>query len=168
MSKLPDRSLDALGLARSGAVIARDYPIAGFKRLRDRLADASGTAAARAEFCGNDGVATAVLEVRAHVALVCQRCLRRVGRDLESVARLAFAPDGTPGLPPDYEAIGGDPHRVDLASLVEDELLLSLPLVAQHGKGEVCTLPSERAVGPAAETEETRRPFAGLKDLLKH
>lgn len=168
MSKLPDRSLDGLGLARSGAVIARDYPIAGFRRLRDRLAEAGGSAAGRAEFRERDGHATMVLQVGARVVLECQRCLGPVQRELASVARLAFAPEDAPGVPPDYEAIGGDPHRVDLASLVEDELLLSLPLVAQHGKGEACVLPAERPSQAREERREMRRPFAGLKDLLKH
>jgi uncharacterized protein len=168
MSAPPDRPLDALGLARSGAVIERNFPIAGFVRLRDRLAEGSGSASARVEFRERNGMPTAVLKVSAQVALVCQRGLGTVHRDLVSAACLAFTPEGTPNLPEDFEAIGGDPHRVELAALVEDELLLSLPLIAQHATGEACGLPAEAAGEPAAKAEEMRRPFAGLKDLLKH
>jgi DUF177 domain-containing protein len=163
----PDRPLDAQGLARGGATVERDYPIAGFMRLRDRLAEATGNAAARAEFALQNGFATARLTVEAEVALTCQRCLGPVRRRLESASRLVFAPEETPELPPDHEAIGGDPLRLDLAALVEDELILSLPLIAQHASTEACTAPRV-ATKPQEEAPEMRRPFAGLKDLLKH
>lgn len=164
-----DRPLDALGLARSGAVIERGFPIAGFTRLRDRLATTDGSAAARAVFRLHQGSPTAALTVRAEVVLVCQRCLGPVRHALESEAHLAFAPEDTPDLPVDHEAIGGDPRRVDLAALVEDELLLSLPLIPQHAQREDCGLPAAAPEAPAEpKPVEMRRPFAGLKELLKH
>ena len=82
-----------------------------------------------------------------------------------------FAEEGAPELPGGFEAIGGDPRKLDLAALVEDELLLGLPLIPQHEAGEACglaTAPAGVADEPVAETPEMRRPFAGLKDLLKH
>jgi uncharacterized protein len=167
MSMPPDRPLDALGLARSGAVIEREFPIAAFARLRDRLAETGGTAAVRAEFRRHGEVPTAELAVKARVVLECQRCLGPMPQELESVARLAFAPEDAPGVPPDYEAIGGSPHRVDLASLVEDELLLSLPLLAVHGPGEACGTPGTPRETRDEKAREMRRPFAGLKDLMK-
>ena len=80
-----------------------------------------------------------------------------------------FAAEDAPELPGDYEAIGGDPRMVDFAALVEDELLLGLPLIPRHEADEKCTPPGG-VVTDAGETPaaEMRRPFAGLKDLLKH
>jgi uncharacterized protein len=102
--------------------------------------------------------------LRATVMLVCQRCLRPVQQELASQTRLAFAAREDAVLPADHEVIPGDPRRVDLALLAEDELLLSLPLIARHAVGEDCgALPGEAPAPP-----EMRRPFAGLKDLLKH
>lgn len=167
MSTPPDRPLDALGLARSGAVIEREYPITAFARLRDRLAETGGTATARAEFRRHGEVPTAELAVKARVVLECQRCLGPMQRELESVARLAFAPADAQDVPPDYEAIGGKAHRVDLAALVEDELLLSLPLLAMHEPGEPCGLPRKPRERRNEKAQEMRRPFAGLKDLMK-
>jgi uncharacterized metal-binding protein YceD (DUF177 family) len=84
------------------------------------------------------------------------------------MARLAFAPEETPGLPADFEAAGCEPSDVDLKALVEDELLLSLPLIAQHGPEEPCDLPAGATPSPnEAPPPGMRRPFAGLKDLLK-
>jgi uncharacterized protein len=167
MSLPADRPLDALGLARSGALIEREYPIAGFSRLRDKLIEENGLATARAEFRQRGAVPTAVLEVKAHVVLECQRCFGPVPQDLESLARLAFAREDAPDMPPDYEAIGGDPRRVDLASLVEDELLLSLPLIARHRGGERCVPPTKSAAPRDSKAQEMRRPFAELKKLMK-
>ena len=167
MSTPPNRPLDAQGLARGGAVVEREFPIAGFARLRDRLAEPTGTAAVRAEFRLLAGFAAAALKVEAGVVLTCQRCLGPVRHTLETVAQVVFAPEETPELPLDCEAIGGDPHKLDLAALVEDELLLSLPLIAQHAPAENCDPPGAR-MEPQPKAQEMRRPFAGLKDLLKH
>ena len=74
-------------------------------------------------------------------------------------------------LPADHEPIVGDPRRVDLAAAVEEELLLAVPLIARHGPGEECGLPAQagsRKSEPAPAAQEMRRPFAGLKDLMKH
>jgi uncharacterized protein len=167
MSTPPDRPLDALGLARSGTRVEREFDLAGFARLRDRLADPTGTARACAAFRLEGHWPAMELGVSADVVLTCQRCLGPLRRTLESASRLAFADEGAPELPSNYEAIGSDPRKLDLAALVEDELLLALPLIPLHDAGERC-------VGPGAkdESEEPaagmRRPFAGLKDLLKH
>ncbi|MGH8129465.1 MAG: YceD family protein [Steroidobacteraceae bacterium] len=162
-----DQPLDAYGLARSRAVIEREFSVGGFARLRDRLAELTGSAAARIEFRFLEGLPAAELHVEASVVLVCQRCLGPVRRKLESVSPLVFADEDAPGLPPDYEPVGGDPRKLDLTALVEDELLLSLPLIAQHEPTEECKPPGGAAKSQP-EAPAMRRPFAGLKDLLKH
>ncbi len=168
MSKPPDCPLDALGLARGGSLVEREFPIADFARLRDRLAEPTGRAVARAEFRLEGRWPAALLTVNADVVLTCQRCLGPMRRKLESKSRLVFSAEESSELPDDFEAVGGDPRKQDLAALVEDELLLSLPLIAQHDAGESCVLP-DKAGRPATEAPppEMRRPFAGLKDLLK-
>lgn len=156
--------LDVLGLAQQGAVVERQYPIAGFERLNDRLAERIGSADVRIALQMIDGKPSAVLQLRAGVVLLCQRCLRPLHRVLESESRLAFVAREEEAAPGDYEPIAGDPRRVDLAALVEDELLLALPLIGLHARGEECRAAAE----PAPEAPEMRRPFAGLRDLLKH
>ncbi len=169
MSTPPERPLDAVGLARSGTRIERDFPVAAFARLLDRLAEPAGQAKAVAAFRQAGQWPAARLTVSAEVVLTCQRCLGPVRRALASEAELVFAAEGTPGLPEGSEAVAGDPHRIDFAALVEDELLLALPIIPQHDAGEACTLPAGEGddIDPS-DTAEMRRPFAGLKDLLKH
>jgi uncharacterized protein len=165
----PQRPLDALGLARSGAVVEREFPVARFERLRDRLAESTGVVRARAGFRLAGRWPTADLAVGADVVMTCQRCLGPLRRHLASESQLVFADEGSTELPEGYEAVGGDPQALDLASLVEDELLLALPIIPQHEPGEACALPAAtKPENEPAAAGEMRRPFSGLKDLLKH
>jgi DUF177 domain-containing protein len=168
MSTPPQRPLDALGLARSGAVIECDFPIAKLPRLREMLAAPTGTAHAQVAFRQAGRRPAASLAVKAGVMLTCQRCLGPLQRVIESASQLVFAEEDAAELPEEHDAVAGDPQQVDLAALVEDELLLALPIVARHRAGEACTLAA--ATGPvrAMRPQPLRRPFAGLKDLLKH
>jgi uncharacterized protein len=168
MSTPPDRPIDALGLARSGAGVEREFEVARFTRLRDRLATPEGRVKARAGFRLEGDWAVADLAVAGDVVLACQRCLGPMPRRIDSEAALVFAGEVADGLPDGYEPVEGDPRKLDLATLVEDELLLSLPVIPQHGAGERCELPDGRVPDEEATEGEMRRPFAGLKDLLKH
>ena len=171
MPRVSQEPLDALNLAAAATVVERDFRLADFTRLTDRLATSDGVARARMAWRSIGGVPTGELEVYADALLTCQRCLGPMRRDLQSASQLAFVEREDAPVPADHEAIAGDPHEIDLAGLVEDELLLSLPLIAIHGAGEECRaqasqVASDRDAGPPAQ--EMRRPFAGLKDLLKH
>jgi uncharacterized protein len=169
MSTPPERPLDAVGLARSGTAIKREFPVSAFVRLLDRLAEPSGRVKAIAAFRQAGEWPAAHFAVTAEVVLTCQRCLKPVRRTLAAEAELVFAAEGAAGLPEGCEAVSGDPHRVDFAGLVEDELLLALPIIPLHDAGEACDLPAGEGDDPdTADTAEMRRPFAGLKDLLKH
>jgi len=169
MSMPSERPLDAVELARGEARVEREFPVAAFTRLLDRLAEPAGHAHARAEFHQAGRWPAARLAVTAEVVLTCQRCLGPVRRALASDAQVVFAEEGAQGLPEGSEIVSGDPHRLDFATLVEDELLLALPIIPQHDAGEACTLPAgDGDQIDASDTAQMRRPFAGLKDLLKH
>jgi uncharacterized protein len=169
MSMPSERPLDAVELARSEARVEREFQVAAFDRLLDRLAEPAGHVNARAQFRQAGRWPAARLAVTAEVVLTCQRCLGPMRRALASEAEVVFAEEGAPGLPEGSETVGGDPHRLDFAALVEDELLLALPIIPQHDAGEACTLPTgEGDEIDASDTAQMRRPFAGLKDLLKH
>ncbi len=172
MSKPPANRLDAVRLAAEGASLERSFPLAGFRRLAGSLVSPEGDCVARLSFREfGAGVAGCVLEVEATATLRCQRCLGAVGVPLRSEGRIAFVASdaASAALPADVETVDADPQAVDLHALVEDELLLSLPLVPRH-EGDECRAPGGRPAG-ASEVDESRgarRPFAGLRDLLKH
>lgn len=107
------------------------------------------------------------LRADAQVSLTCQRCLQpvqaslqvdrwiRLVRDEELAASLDAESDD------DVLALGG---RLDLLELVEDELLLELPLVPRH---EQCptSLPTVAASVEFDEPVEKPNPFAVLAAL---
>ncbi|MDP9199829.1 MAG: YceD family protein [Pseudomonadota bacterium] len=160
--------LDAVVQAAQGAVVEREFPLADFVRLRDRLAEPGGVAHARLVLRTVDAVPAGALDVNAGVTLVCQRCLQPMQHQLRADSRLAFVLQESDRVPAGHDAIPGDPTRVDLVALVEDELLLALPVIARHPAGAECRLPGDAAPVEQATAPEMRRPFAGLKDLLKH
>jgi uncharacterized protein len=113
------------------------------------------------------------LQAQAEVVLTCQRCLQPLVHRLAVDRALRFVATEEEAERLDEE--GDDdvlavPSRgLDLPTLVEDELILALPLVPRH---EVCPQPlpgSAEAVtveaGDAAPA--TRRPFEALRALRK-
>ena len=170
MPRAQEELLDAVRLALESAVVERRYPLAGFTRLADRLAAAAGEARVSLAFRNAGGVPTGELRLRADVVLNCRRCLGPLRRILESSSLLAFVASEEAPVPEDHEVIAGDPERVDLAALVEDELLLALPIFTAHRADEECVAAAKGAAGGGSEPRvpERRRPFAGLKDLLKN
>ena len=79
------------------------------------------------------------LSVHGDVALTCQRCLGSLAHavGIERVLHLARNETELERLDamPDSDAILAG-EKLDLLALVEDEVLLSLPLAAMHAEGE--------------------------------
>ena len=166
-------TVDVEVLATEGASLERRYSLDQFERLADVLVEHEGAVTAWFRFLeAADGLPACELRVEAEVSLRCQRCLQPVRRVIGSVSRLAFVSrdEDATRVPAECEAVTGDVERIDLVGLVEDELLLSLPVVALHAEGTPCAAEARGAGAGtvAAEAAETHRPFARLKDLLEH
>jgi len=173
MSAPGHERVDVDVLADEGAGLERRYPIAHFARLADTVSDSQGEAVVRFDFLrAGDGVPACGMELEAVVTLTCQRCLEPYEQPLRSEAKLAFVTGDEDGgqVPEGYEVVPAPRGRVDLLELVEDELLLSLPVVALHGEGTQCAGSARQAEDDGREERpaETHRPFAQLQDLLKH
>jgi uncharacterized protein len=147
-------------------------PVAGFGRLRPSLADDAGQAQYRLEFGRNElGDACLDVQINAPLTLVCQRTLDPFVFAAGVHSRLGLIPDEDQeaALGPGFEPllVAGD-GRLSPADVIEDELLLALPLVPvsptsewpEHGRG----------TGPvdAPDTETKQNPFAVLRELKKH
>lgn len=107
------------------------------------------------------------------VNLECQRCLKPVAVDLhnEFTWGLVTSDEAADNLARELEPVYLQDNKIDLFAAIEDELLLSLPLVAYHKEDE-CQMPSfeqpqlELEPEPLA-TEETHKPFLVLHQLKK-
>lgn len=144
-------------------------------------------AQAEADAVGGDAIApalTAVLEfepheaprfvgVTAHVtgqcALPCQRCLELVRVGVEIDTRLAVGDalddEAIAALDEGYERWDHEGETLAVADLVEELVLLDLPLVVRHERREDCGTLAGQLPDAAASTG-TQRPFAGLQGLL--
>lgn len=144
-------------------------PIHAMSRLQELLADASGDAVYTLDF-GRDelGVAYLALHVQAPLSLICQRTLEPFILPVTLEMRLGLISDESEeaGLPPGYEPLLVTDGRVDPAAVIEDELLLAVPLVPVSPQSELPAV----AQDPRVETEPEaprENPFAVLRELKK-
>jgi len=135
-------------------------------RLRDSLAHADGTVGYSLEF-DVDGFDQPYVEVCAsgELPLVCQRTLEVYLQPVSVSQRLGLIrrEEQEAALPPGYEPflVPAD-GLVALADLIEDELILALPLVpARAGGGDE---EAGREAGEAGHGDRVN-PFAALKTL---
>jgi len=163
---LPER-LDLARLADLNAVLDGTLPLAGFARLAALLADREGSVEAHLEFSRHGGRELIRGAVRAELRLVCQRCMAPVA--VAVVAPLALARVATESEAAEL-ADGLDPvvaptREVASSALLEDELLLAVPLVPRHERDEDCDPAALRTIA-AAQAES--HPFAALAALKKN
>ncbi|GAB6040129.1 YceD family protein [Endothiovibrio diazotrophicus] len=164
---LPER-LDLLRDASRGRAFRGRIPLDRMARLRVAAVDAVGDAVV--EFAlDRDGAGRPFMKgtVAAAVALTCQRCLQPVMLELEAVFSLGLVrgEQEAERLPEEYEPLLVAPEPMELAPLIEDELLLALPAVARH---DTCSM--GYSPEPAAEPEEApprENPFAALSALKR-
>ena len=106
------------------------------------------------------------LECRARLALVCQRCLQPVETALHTQRSFQFAADEVLAAAIDSESeedVLALSRTLNLIELIEDELLLELPLVPRHlACPQPLKLPED-----AEPFEERANPFAVLDDLKR-
>jgi uncharacterized protein len=103
-------------------------------------------------------------QLRARLVLRCERCLGPMEWPVETTIGLYLVPSESAAaeLSEDAEYVVAE-DSLRLHELIEDELILALPLVARHSPGTDC---GDRAgQGPVAESGERDNPFAILKKL---
>jgi len=128
---------DLMSLAERGAVLEGTIALAKFGRLKDLLYASEGAAQARMSFRRGGGeILLMDLKCEAVLELVCQRCLKAVVHEVSERVDFALAEneDSLAVLPKGMNLITLDGDRFQPATLIEDELIVSLPLVAKHGE----------------------------------
>ena len=100
------------------------------------------------------------LEVSGLLSLACQRCLKAIPFTLDVDSLLELVPEGADMSQDELEDDTRDflpvAGELYVAELVEDEILLALPVAPRHEK---CGLPG------AADVGERIHPFAALAGL---
>jgi uncharacterized protein len=178
---LNPRGLDVAALARTGQACESAVDWRELERLSAScLAGppaglvAWTASASRKAVVGSEPELRLTLGCRCVVFLQCQRCLQSVEQLLEVQRRFRFVDDEASAQALDE---GNDDEdvlalrgRLDLIELLEDELILALPLVPRH---ERCPQPLAAGRGratpgadqAAAAANERHRPFEALAQL---
>lgn len=159
--------IDGLEFARKGGALRGTLDLGSLERLRDSLASAEGAIEYAIQGVQNPGGRPMLrLAVTGTLQLRCQRCLGPLTypvnltsaflllRDESEFADLADELDDT------ADGIVAQP-RMDVAAMVEDEIILGLPYAPRHPQGECAA----GAAGDQAAGRES--PLAALARLRK-
>ena len=160
---LPER-VDASRMVQARRSFQGKLPLASFGRLRASLAAVEGEAEYDLDF-GRDELGVAYLAVRvdAELPLTCQRTLEVYRQPVHINQRLGLIGEESEeaALPPGYEPLLITDGGISLADVIEDELILALPVVPLKPG-----VPLEwRDEGDVEESEPN--PFAELAKLKK-
>ncbi|MCF5746230.1 YceD family protein [Pseudomonas tremae] len=164
-SHVDPRKLSDRGTTLQGEVLLGDL-----KRLCDPLADTVGTVQAKFIFDRDERRSVVIhSSIDVPVKMVCQRCLELVTLPIHSECSYVVVKEGanTQSLSKGYDVLelGEDP--LDLLALIEEELLLALPIVPAHHPEE-CQQPAGLDEPEPSVDEVTRsNPFSVLAQLKR-
>lgn len=162
-SELPD-AIDCRALAAT-RVLAGTVDPARLGRLASAFTVTAPVTAALELVPDGDGRIRISGRLDVGLAGTCQRCLEPLTLALTATVEVLALAAAERLRAEDDEWIEAPAGHLDLVALVEDELLLASPMIASHPEG-ACGAAAATAIGGEA-TGDTRRPFAGLKDLLQ-
>ncbi len=167
-SAFDPRHLDVKAFAAGQSGLSGQWALASLPRLSAATTRDTGSVvdwSAQGLRIQHDGVeAQTWLDLTATVTvhLQCQRCLDDVAENLAVRRRFRFVATEAEAERLDdqsEEDVLALAHPLDLQTLVEDELILALPLIPRHG---VCPRPLVPAPSDDAG-QATENPFAALK-----
>ena len=153
--------IDSLSFARDGRSLQGELALSELGRLHDVLAEVAGVVAYRIEGRkSRQGKPQLVLEVTGKVPVVCQRCLGRYDYPLSIDSLLELIADEADLTQDELEDDSRDflvaQKELDVAALIEDEIILALPVAPRH---DDCALPDGSSCGTKVS------PFAALAGL---
>lgn len=174
MNKRLPVQVDPFRFAERGAVIEGEIPVADLGRLSDSLAATSGSVAAVLTFARQErGIPTVTVEAKTELTLVCQTCLETYPHSVSIHSIIGLIEDEAQAtrLPEEYEPYLVESGLLRPQDLVEDELILALPVIARHPQGscpaEALLTATDDEDGEVAQGK-TDNPFAVLAGLKRN
>ena len=167
---LPD-TVNFIEYVENGSVLHGNIPLAQFSRLCELTEGDEGHVEVRLAFQQEElqpvtAVGTAMTELK----LACQSCLEIMSLPVAIQIDVALVSNENElaALPSDSDGIVVEAPMVSLTDIIEDDLILVLPMVPRHE--EPCWEVQESGVETDVETDsvqETHRPFARLSELIE-
>lgn len=167
-TRLPD-VIDAERMVAARRGFEGVLPLASMTRLRDSLVDTEGEVRVSIEF-DRDALRVPYAELRidTELPLECQRSLKRFLFPVQLVQRLGLIRDEADeaGLPEGYEALLlPEDGMLRTAELVEDELILAVPVIAVAPGTEAMEAQWPAREGEGPDGIAAGNPFAALAAL---
>lgn len=158
-------------LARETARYSAELPVAKFTRLSECLVNSTGEVEAEFSFTRRKDHVLARGQYNCTFPLECQRCLQPMSLPIEGQFELTFVENeaAAQGLPDAMDPVVlDDDGFIDVVGMLEDELMLQLPVVPRHEMGsDECAAKFDAQDSQAAVAPPTRKPFAVLENLKK-
>ena len=163
--------IDPRKLALQGILLEGTVNVADLTRLDSSVSAIRGPLKASVQFELDESRAKVARgNVMVEVEVVCQRCLDPLVLDLQAdfAAQVIWSEDHLNRVASNYEPWLVIDKMANLSELLEDEILLALPLVNYHNAGE-CTGDSfvNEEEGAAGDEIVSDNPFNVLLQLKK-
>lgn len=166
-------TIDPIQLAERGARLTGTLPLKSMPRLAQGSQEDSGDVMVDLAFERQEGEKVFIMHgaLRVHLRVTCQRCLEAMDLELKAAPWLILLKSGErlERQEGDTDILVAD-KPLSLSGLVEDELLLALPMVPMHAP-EQCPVKVRAASVAKADTGRAGRgdknPFSVLGKLKK-
>ncbi len=168
--KLP-KQLDPVKSAQKRAVYDGVYLCKDLTRFNDAVSSVLADVSVKVEFNKDaQGLIYFAGIAKTDVSLICQRCNKSFNHAVN--ADFCFSPvqgqEQAEVLPDVYEPVEVNDHgEIDFFQLVEDELILALPIVALHAREDCAVKEEDLQFGKLEPEQERKNPFAVLKELKR-
>jgi len=137
LEKLPTL-IDPKHLALQGSHLQGNVALAQMERLKDNLDEIGPSDYAYIDWVFTIDQNRPMIKgyTQAQLPILCQRCLQTMRWPIKNkIAMLIITKNGKEDeLPKDYEILSLTNTPVSLVTIIEDELILALPIVALHEK----------------------------------
>jgi uncharacterized protein len=160
--------LDARKVFRQGLLIRGTLPVSGMTRLATLLQDGTGSVTVQLQFGHDESHRRRIQgQVNATVMLQCQRCLEPLAVELDETVNLALVSSEAIAekLPADIDPWLSDEEQLAPAEIIEEQLILGLPIVASHQQCELAIKQNNSKLPPKDSADPVQNPFAVLATL---
>lgn len=166
MSQQLPEQIDPFRLARQRRVMTGELDVRRMERLKPLISGADDAVVHVALEFGIDDMRVQFIRghVKATFDMTCQRCLQPMSQPVDTQFALGLVTNQREAdlLPTHYDPLLVEQDHVPLLDIVEDELLLALPIVASHATGECAAAAPEQV--ETASVKKTS-PFAVLEQI---
>lgn len=163
MSNSTSGLVDPYKMAKRHMTLQDKVAVVNLQRANKLLASDAGNVEYKFDFSTDlEDLCVIHGELHGLLTMCCQRCLKNFKREVRCEFSVSPVKDDAEAklLPSCYEPIILEDSKFDVLELLEDELILGLPIVAAHDDNELDCIQSIEIV-----EQEVNRPFQILHTL---